>query len=528
MKNKDKTFWGKNWLTLVIVTILMIVAIAMCFLLATTQPTPTPRETALETLILTVFTFAASYLVSKIFAEMSYSQTLRDNGVQIASGIIVLKRQIEKLSEWTGKKRISFKKDGQVDASLEHVQCTLDMFRDMNNAALGGIAGVIGDALAQYENVMMQVSAIRGDALERTTEIEKKIQIADSSQVPALQNEIEEIQEKSEKRILELSRQTLLPIPSAPTKRKFSDKCPYCSGLNEFEMFDRPGETRSVLCRNCGGRFNAHVALGQRVFTRARPRPPWGNSQHGSPGVCTPVTVSSNSPSAPAVGTSAVSTPAVPLTLGVGVAPGTVTSTASPADAALGTEGSNSEPNELPSSIGTVTFRESLLASKVWIYSDRKTEVRRLLSETHSWVEPEYLKGVVAALLAADQRLRTSGKRRTANALQSVVFAIPNGDGIANTVFRRFVKLALMGRAFKSGTIKSSFFSAEYFNDLDENSLLAAYARGCIWRVANLRPLSVSDSPWLAELLFGASSGEFEEMVRGCLSERLKFAPETP
>jgi len=105
VKSKGKTFWEKNWLTLVIVLILMIVAIAMCYLLADEKNTP--RDTALETLLLTVFSFLSSYLVSKIFAEMSYSQTLRDNGVQIASGIIVLKRQIESLSDWTAQKRLT-------------------------------------------------------------------------------------------------------------------------------------------------------------------------------------------------------------------------------------------------------------------------------------------------------------------------------------------------------------------------------------------------------------------------------------
>ena len=122
MNKKDKTFWQRNWLNIVLVVLLMCVVVAMCFLLASNQPTTTPRETALETLILTVFSFAASFLVSKVFAERAYSQTLRDHGVQIASGIIVLKRQIENLAEWTALKRVAFKRDEHVEAAFEHVQ----------------------------------------------------------------------------------------------------------------------------------------------------------------------------------------------------------------------------------------------------------------------------------------------------------------------------------------------------------------------------------------------------------------------
>ena len=119
MPQKDKTFWQKNWINIVVVVVLMIVVVVMCFLLASSSPTPTPRESALETLILTVSSFLASFMVSKVYAEMSYSQTLRDHGVQIASGIIVLKRQIDNLSDWTAQKRLAFKKDDSVEAALE-------------------------------------------------------------------------------------------------------------------------------------------------------------------------------------------------------------------------------------------------------------------------------------------------------------------------------------------------------------------------------------------------------------------------
>ena len=507
MISKGKTFWQKNWLTLAIVSILMLVAIAMCFLLATTQPTP--RESALETLILTVFSFTASYLVSKIFAEMSYSQTLRDNGVQIASGIIVLKRQIENLSEWTGQKRIAFKRDEPVEAAFEHVQNTLNMFRDMNNAALGGIAGVIGDALAQYETVMMQVSKIRGNALEQTTEIEKKMQLVDSSQVPALQSKIQEINETSEKRIEELSRQTVLPIPAAPARRKFRDKCPYCGGVNEFEMVDKPGQTRTLLCSRCGGRFNAHIGL-DRVFTRPHGKLYQGSGQAADRPAPIPTPLTAPAP-VPGI---TVLPPPPPAAVTNADARSKPVEYAVPNPVAL--EAEKTEPL-----IGTTTFKDALLASKTWIYGDQhKEEARSLLLETQGWVDPRLLKPLVELLITADQRLRGAGMRRTANALQSVVFnREPSVDAVSNSVVRMFVKMVLSGGGLKfGGPIRYSVFATEYVEDLSEQTLLAAYARGCVRRLQKLRPLAPTDSRWLAELLFGKLGQEWEQLIERMLS----------
>lgn len=498
MTNKDKSFWQKNWLTIAIVTILMVVAIAMCFLLSADHPTP--RETALESLILAVFSFTASYLVSKILAEINYNQTLRDNGVQIASGIIVLKRQIGNLSDWTARKKIEFKKDEQVTAALDHVQCTLNMFRDLNDAALGGVAGVIGDALAQYETVMKQVSKIRGDVSEETAEIEKEMQMADPSQFKKLETKIQNINESSEKLISQLSRQTPLPIPSGPIKKKFDERCPYCSGPNYFEMIDRPGETRTILCKNCGGRFNAHIAAGLGMFIRKNPkfqrRMDLLTNQIG-------VLPSAINHPAPAEPDAATPTPA--------------STTATPILASLPKRENPPAvyPKPTENLVGTITFRETLLENKNWISNDRKEESRRLLKETQSFVESGQLKYIAQMILKADQQLRDAGQKRTPQILQSLVLAAPREDGATNSAIRVFVKHILRGHAFAFvGFSASHFFYAEYTNNLDEPSLINAYARGSLKFLCRLRPLSEADSSWLAELLLGGAIENAEETVK--------------
>jgi hypothetical protein len=147
----------------------------------------------------------------------------------------------------------------------------------MTDAALGGIAGVIGDALAQYESVMEQVSRIRLDALHQTREIEQKIETAVSpAEIGALQSQIQEIALKTERDIAQLARKSAIPIPE-PTKRlveevplagPFSCSCPACSRDNSVQMPNRAGETRAMNCAYCGALYNVHVLSGGRVIAR--------------------------------------------------------------------------------------------------------------------------------------------------------------------------------------------------------------------------------------------------------------------
>ena len=163
------------------------------------------------------------------------------------------------------------------DAVLEHIEQTLAGFRGMTDAALGGIAGVIGDALAQYESVMEQISRIRLDALHQTREIEQKIQsAATSTEIAALQTQIREISLQTERDIAQLARRSAIPIPEqqrrlaedTPLTKTFSCDCPNCKRENSFQMPDRVGETRVVRCAHCQTTFNAHLALGGRVIAR--------------------------------------------------------------------------------------------------------------------------------------------------------------------------------------------------------------------------------------------------------------------
>jgi len=376
-------FSKDNALSIFFVAVSSIGAIALCYLL--TLPQQTPRENFLESAGLVIMSACGSYLVSKMLSELSYNKTLRDDGVQIASNIMVLKKQIENLASWVAQKRALHGGDAVLDTELEHIQQTLQVFRDMNNATLGAVAGVIGDALAQYNTVMDQVSAIRGNASEQTAEIENKMQIASPQEIPALRTQIEQIENESETKVDTLTAQTPLPIPSPPLKKIFSDKCPYCGEINGFEMLDRPGETKSFECKHCNGRFNAHVARGQKVFTRP--------DRHKKPP-------------------------------------------------------DERSPIIARAEIRTSKLKDSLLEKGAWLTGDKESECVKLLQEMNFWIPPKELTAIFSLAVSHDQNLQKYGDFRSPNELQSLI-CLDNSKTIYNGIVRIFFRILMRGRAFE-------------------------------------------------------------------------------
>jgi hypothetical protein len=277
-------FLRNNWLTIAVSLSMFILIAVMCYLISTSDGT-SPREAALETTILTAASIVASFLITKAYAERDYSQSLRSHGVQIASGIMVLKSQIQGLSDWVAQKRLTLANGNPArevnDAVLEHVEQTLRGFCGMTDSALGGIAGVIGDAIAQYEAIIDQISGVRLTALEKTSQIQEKMETAGSNtELVALQAQVQAIALQTEKQIAQLARKSALPIPGTSPRstivsenlvpeKAFTETCPNCSRQNTFRMRDRPGETQSIGCLYCNRIFRVRVGFGHRTIVRS-------------------------------------------------------------------------------------------------------------------------------------------------------------------------------------------------------------------------------------------------------------------
>lgn len=262
----------KEWPAILVTLFFAIVVITIAVILS--KATLTDRESTLLTVLLTLFSVLASFVIARIYSRFTYSENLRDMGVQIARGIIVLERQTEILLSWVSGKRSTLDATSSpevVDAALEHIQETLSSFLDMNDAALSGIAGVIGDALAQYEGVMEHISEIRNQASEQTQKVEAELAVARShDEIKRLTKLIDEISVDANKRISVLARSSSLPIPEKPARSMFFASCPNCGNETLEEMVDRQGETKVLQCENCEEHFNAHVTASPNLLTRPR------------------------------------------------------------------------------------------------------------------------------------------------------------------------------------------------------------------------------------------------------------------
>jgi transcription elongation factor Elf1 len=413
--NKSDSFWAENWIGLSLIGMMVLFVGVMFYMM--TGPNQTARETALEAVILTSASIIASFLITKIYAEKSYNKSLRDHGVQIASGIMVLKRQMEGLTIWIGEKRASLAELGRTtepsEAILEHVEQTLLGFKGMTDTALGGIAGVIGDALAQYEAVMDQVSTVRLQAFQQTSKIQQEMQTAVSNEeIVKLQTKIQEIGLQTEKQIAKLARTSALPIPALPPKRSYTAKCPYCKESSVIEMVDRKGETQVVACEYCGNAFNAHVTAAQTIMTR------------------------------PSIG--------------------------------------------------------------------RYSETQELLMRNDLWVAPEQVDLLISLALTYDEKLKEEGKIRSPFNLQALIIEDPAGlrdSEISNSTVRRFLGLVFHGRAFTFEPNQRIIYKSVYVNNLTEDSLLKAYIRACVSRLASWKDIGLKDLPELQIILLGDKEG---------------------
>ena len=206
-KSAFVTFLGKNWLNLI-----LIVASGWCMVWAgnlLSLEKQTAREIGLATFILAVASGFLSVVTTKMYAKIGFDETLRDHGVQIAKAIRVLQVEMTVLQNWVFQKRVWLKGSPKaadfVDPALEHIEQTLRICQNMTGTALGGITGVIGDAVAQYESLMAEMSRVRLETSRETAELEEEIESASSPEdLEQLQDRLREITEQGQEKISKL------------------------------------------------------------------------------------------------------------------------------------------------------------------------------------------------------------------------------------------------------------------------------------------------------------------------------------
>jgi hypothetical protein len=213
-------FLGDNWGYL-LGTALSLVAVVWMLRLTTTVGQLTPRESTLQAILLTTASVFASWFISRLDTYFRRDDGVRRLGTQVAGGVIVLSREIDKLVGWIQKEKASSpqEENAAFGMALTHIEESLGTFRSMCIVTLGGLSDVIGNPLRRYELTLSQISELQE---ELSSVISAKItQAATTGDLDAVQQQIHEIRRTYETKIAELSRKTDLPTlgPSsqAPT-----------------------------------------------------------------------------------------------------------------------------------------------------------------------------------------------------------------------------------------------------------------------------------------------------------------------
>ena len=269
MREFSPRFWLRLFLGTASIVGLVVIAILMA------EESPSRTESALLNFLLFLFSVSASWAFSKMYSETSASENLRDYGVQVARGVMILQSQIRTLTQWISEKRQELPTElvnTAVDAHFEHVEEMLHSFQAQSEATLRGIASVIGDAFKQYEETIRQINTIRQKEAEERGKIISDATSADSLTNLDISNQFGDqlfaLEQRTNQKIAQLAQQTSLPIDIPRLDRISKLRCPVCSIQNTITISSDPGSTRKINCISCGSTYNVHVDSSGNLFTR--------------------------------------------------------------------------------------------------------------------------------------------------------------------------------------------------------------------------------------------------------------------
>lgn len=245
----------------VIVLLLSVAAIFFCFYFLLNK-TPTPAETNMLAVFLTLLSLLVSWIVTNIYSKNSADEIVRNNAVQIGNAVNSVKSQLATLRFWTSatRTRQNVVADPLLDSLFDHVDQTLAAIDCQIDTTLKGIGGSIGDSDRQYGQLLGQISNLVSER-----------QITQTQSQTAPTNEAYDVLQA---RLLQLDDQIATlsgridPGPTAePQLVKELIDCPNCGVKQNQHIAANPGQTRVAYCTSCATAFNLHTD-GQRIMVR--------------------------------------------------------------------------------------------------------------------------------------------------------------------------------------------------------------------------------------------------------------------
>jgi hypothetical protein len=238
-----------------------------------TRGVGTPTEALLLSVILTIMSVLASWVVSNYYANYSYDENLRVFALKAAEKVTNLSNELARLSvflqqeldsdDYDSPREELLHRDARIEAAI-HIINTL---KSVNDRSLSDWQGVIGEEISAQREVQEEREEHLRDLLERVQSLPRER--VENEQEPHdeaglnLLPELESI--KKDLRVLatQVSGIPLRSISSKPQRQNLQKTCPVCSAPVSYRQRPSPGGTKSANCKHCGAKLFSQFSDGE-------------------------------------------------------------------------------------------------------------------------------------------------------------------------------------------------------------------------------------------------------------------------
>jgi hypothetical protein len=278
--------------------------------------------------------------------------------------------------------------------------------------------------------------------------------------------------------------EALTELRSAQFERSFNVICPAFQNENEVVMPDHAGATKPAVCNVCGSNFNVHVNQSHAAFARAiairtKPKPVFSSSVE------------------------MVHCPICQTRLSVELPKNYGATRILPCVKCNSTVFVNRTVDGVFARLGKTLLPDGPTAN--W---------QDFLYETQTWVEPSALITLIS--ISVDVSVKKLSALSPDGLRKEIILLIEKEHSsiLGKTLVRSFIKLMMVGGAFKFVGGTEPGWQTLFTNALDSETIIRACAIGAVKQLRKKFPLTSAELPELHKLLFPVEMKGAEDALR--------------
>jgi len=253
----------------------LLLVIAICLWKITSGPS-TQTEALLLSVVLTLCSVAASWVLSRFYADYSHSKNLRFFALKAAEKVTNLSDELVRLSGflqqelesdgYESPKEELLAKDGKIESAI-HIINTL---KSVNDRSLSDWQGVIGDEITAQREAQEEREETLRELLQRLESLPVASPPAEHSEVDegttdTLRNELDSIRKEVRVLAAQVSGIPFRATKKAIARQRLTNTCPACRNSITYRQRPRQDSVKAVTCSNCGTKLYSQYRDGDFV-----------------------------------------------------------------------------------------------------------------------------------------------------------------------------------------------------------------------------------------------------------------------